>query len=327
MAKQSFPVPRNLGPIVVRVLISIGVGIVCHRGAQAEPQFHCPAGQMYRVSKKICVPKESRPRSSPSGQISEDLPHPSPRRLPVVGPANINISPPISSLDGTSEVSRAPKVEKAETPRVAEPELFTSPASEFVSKPDAVVQARLPRKSETSWLEDSVALYREALKEQIRDRAPLEWAAMQNNLANALFALGEGESGTSRLEEAVALYREALKQHTREHAPLEWATIQNNLSRALAALAERESGTARLAEAVAVKREVRGWAIRTGNQGVALMQLAEHSGNSDMARTALRQIDMAFIAIRDGDHGPLFAGYFKEQLPRARALVERLGER
>jgi len=38
---------------------------------------------------------------------------------------------------------------------------------------------------------------------------PLDWAAAQNNLGNALQTLGERESGTARLEEAVAAYRAA----------------------------------------------------------------------------------------------------------------------
>src|SRR5215210_3397463 len=39
-----------------------------------------------------------------------------------------------------------------------------------------------------------------------RDRVPLDWAATQNNLASALLALGERESGAARLEEAVVAY-------------------------------------------------------------------------------------------------------------------------
>ena len=45
---------------------------------------------------------------------------------------------------------------------------------------------------------------------------PLDWAATQSNLGNALYRLGERESGTARLEEAVAAYRAALEEMTRE---------------------------------------------------------------------------------------------------------------
>ena len=79
----------------------------------------------------------------------------------------------------------------------------------------------------------------------------------QNNLGNALQALGGRESGTRRLEEAVTAYRDALKERTRERVPLDWATTQNNLGTALSALGGRESGTGRLEEAVTAYRDAR----------------------------------------------------------------------
>ena len=48
-----------------------------------------------------------------------------------------------------------------------------------------------------------MAAYRAALEERTRERVPLDWATTQNNLGNALRALGERENGTARLEEAV----------------------------------------------------------------------------------------------------------------------------
>ena len=68
------------------------------------------------------------------------------------------------------------------------------------------------RESGTATLEEAVAAFREALKENTRERVPLDWAATQKNLGNALTTLGERESGTARLQEAVAAYREALKE-------------------------------------------------------------------------------------------------------------------
>ena len=53
-------------------------------------------------------------------------------------------------------------------------------------------------------MEDTVAVYREALKEVTRERVPLEWAMTQMNLGAVLTRLGERESGTGKLEEAVA---------------------------------------------------------------------------------------------------------------------------
>ena len=54
--------------------------------------------------------------------------------------------------------------------------------------------------------------YRAALEETTRDRNPLQWAMMQNNLGNALRTLGERESGTARLKEAVAADLAALER-------------------------------------------------------------------------------------------------------------------
>jgi tetratricopeptide (TPR) repeat protein len=89
------------------------------------------------------------------------------------------------------------------------------------------------------------------LKEYTRERVPLDWAATQNNLGNALQSLGEREAGTARLEEAVGAHRAALEEYTRERVPLDWAMTQNNLGNALRSLGAREAGTARLEEAVA----------------------------------------------------------------------------
>ena len=110
-----------------------------------------------------------------------------------------------------------------------------------------------------------------------------------NNLGNALRLLGERESGTARLEEAVAAYREALQERTRERVPLDWA-------------------------------------MTTGNQGVALMLLAERRDDAKMAKLAVQQIEAAFTTSRDGGDAPL-AATFEAQLPKARALAQKLAKR
>ena len=68
--------------------------------------------------------------------------------------------------------------------------------------------------------------------------------------------LGERESGTARLEEAVAAYRAALEELTRERVPLQWAAS-------------------------------------LGNQGVALMLIADRTNDVVVAETAVRQIETA----------------------------------
>ena len=75
-------------------------------------------------------------------------------------------------------------------------------------------------------------------------------ADLRVTLGNALFALGERETGTERLEQAVDAYRAALQVYTRERTPLDWATIQIDFGNALTRLGEREGRTERLEQAV-----------------------------------------------------------------------------
>jgi hypothetical protein len=65
------------------------------------------------------------------------------------------------------------------------------------------------------------------------------------------------------------------------------------------------------------------WARSFGNEGIALMLLAERRGNAGMAETALSQINTAFETMRDGGNAPS-AAYYEARLPRARAIVARL---
>jgi len=85
---------------------------------------------------------------------------------------------------------------------------------------------------------------------------------------------------------AVSADREALKEWSRERVPLDWA-------------------------------------MSVGNQGIALMHLAERRGDAAMAEAALSQINAAFEMMRNGGNSPS-ATYYEQQLPNARALVARL---
>ncbi len=75
-------------------------------------------------------------------------------------------------------------------------------------------------------------------------------------------------------------------------------------------LGERESGTARLEEAVAAyraaleERRASGfrsdWAASFGNQGVALMLIADRTNDAALAETAVQQIETAYETERSG---------------------------
>jgi tetratricopeptide (TPR) repeat protein len=162
----------------------------------------------------------------------------------------------------------------------------------------------------------------------------------QNNLGNALRALGEREDGTQRLQEAVAAYRAALEVYTRERVPLQWAMTQNNLGTALGALGEREDGASdagrgRLQEAVAAFRaalEVRtrervplDWAMTQNNLGNALRALGERDdGTSDAGRGRLEEAVAAYRAALEVFR-PAGASFYvagtERNLARAEALL------
>ena len=77
---------------------------------------------------------------------------------------------------------------------------------------------------------------RNALRVFTREERPNEWATVQNNLGNALWAQGirmEGGKAAELLAEAVATYRSALEVRTREKHPQYWSTTQDNLGNAL----------------------------------------------------------------------------------------------
>jgi len=169
-------------------------------------------------------------------------------------------------------------------------------------------------KGDNDALRRSIASYQEAQRLAPRERVPRDWALTQNNLGNALWLLGERESGTGRLEEAVAAYRTVLEERTRERAPLDWAATQHNLGAALAELGERESGTAKLEEAIAAYRAVLeertreraplDWAATQNNLGTALWKLGEReSGTARLEEAVLAY--RAALEESTRDHVPL----------------------
>jgi tetratricopeptide (TPR) repeat protein len=159
----------------------------------------------------------------------------------------------------------------------------------FLTAEAGALQRQGDERGDNASLTTAITVYHAALGEWTRDRVPLDWAAAQNNLGTALAVLGDRESGTAQLEEAVAAYRAALQEWTRERVPFRWA----------------ES---------------------TGNQGVALMVLAERRIDPTMAKSAVQQIEVACMTLRDGGNASA-AAYYQRQLPKARALFDRLTSR
>ena len=98
-------------------------------------------------------------------------------------------------------------------------------------------------------LRKTAAALRDALKKITRERAPLDWASIQNHLGLTLALLSEHKPGPE-LTEAATAYREALKEFSQEDDPMLWAQTKLNLGVALVSLSDQESGTELLYEAL-----------------------------------------------------------------------------
>ncbi len=181
---------------------------------------------------------------------------------------------------------------------------------------------------------DSTALeaFREALNRYTQVRVPLDWAATQMNLGNALATLGERERGTQRLEEAVAAYHAALEEYTRERVPLDWAATQMNLGNALLTLGERERGTQRLEEAVAAYRAALEeytrarvplqWAATQNNLGNALFRLGERERGTQRLEEAVAAFRAALEEFTE-KAAPYWHNIAQENLGQANALLAK----
>ena len=146
-------------------------------------------------------------------------------------------------------------------------------------------------------LEDSVASGRRLLALWNKESDPEPWAKTQNNLGNALQALGEQTGGVEQMNEAVATFRAVLEVYTREQFSADWAATQNNLGNALQALGEQTGGVEQMNAAVAAFRaalEVRtreqfpvDWAMTQNNLGNALQALGKQAGNTEQMNEAV----------------------------------------
>jgi tetratricopeptide (TPR) repeat protein len=190
------------------------------------------------------------------------------------------------------------------------------------------------QKGDNAALREAVAAYRAALEERTRERVPLDWAMTQNNLGNALSALGERESGTARLEQAITGFRAALEEWTRDRVPLQWAATQNNLGSALYVLGAREGGTAKLEEAVVAFRaalEERSrerlplaWAQTQNNLGTALLMLGERARDLASLRDALTAVRNAYeLLVKEAGY-PQYEAYFAERLDRIQSAMNAM---
>ncbi|MBF0435742.1 MAG: hypothetical protein HQL77_10260 [Magnetococcales bacterium] len=91
-------------------------------------------------------------------------------------------------------------------------------------------------------LKKAIQVRTKLLEMQPRERFPLEWAGTQNNLGNALRALGERESGTEKLEAAVMAFEKALDVAKASGAGYYIEIFQKNIDKCNNLLKKRKQG-------------------------------------------------------------------------------------
>jgi tetratricopeptide (TPR) repeat protein len=180
--------------------------------------------------------------------------------------------------------------------------------------------------------EEAAASYRAALKALPADKAPLSWARVQSNFADALARAGEYDRGSERLEDAIEAYRLALDRLPREEFPLEWGAIQHNLGRVLFLLGERTNSAIRLEEAVTAykaaleertsERASVDWAITQVNIGDALLSLAVREGGTTRLAEAIAIYGNALIVL-DTEQIQDSAAQVRQSLTEAECLLAR----
>jgi tetratricopeptide (TPR) repeat protein len=149
-------------------------------------------------------------------------------------------------------------------------------------------------------LRQAAKLRRELLKETPREQP--RWAMLQNDIGNALLALGELESRTGTLKEAAAAFRAALGVCSSDWPPADRAMLQIKLGIAMMRIGEHEKRGRSLGEAVVsfqaalahYTREVAPlqWAMVQNCLGLAFLRLGQRE--TDNAR--LEQAVSAFGA-------------------------------
>jgi len=82
---------------------------------------------------------------------------------------------------------------------------------------------------DSSNIHRALNFYYQALKTFKPETYPLEYATLQNNIANIYATLQTGDKAEN-IEQAIAHYQEALRIRTSESYPLDWAATQNNLA-------------------------------------------------------------------------------------------------
>jgi uncharacterized caspase-like protein len=145
--------------------------------------------------------------------------------------------------------------------------------------------------------------FRQALEEITRQRSPLKWAGIKDNLGLALSTAAERTGDTAMLDEAIAAYADALAERTRERVPLDWASTTNNLANAWYRYGEIAHDTAHIRKAIPLyeailavrtrERDAGGWASTHNNLANALFSRGAKGGGPDILRQSAEHYRLA----------------------------------
>ncbi len=146
-------------------------------------------------------------------------------------------------------------------------------------------------------LRRAIRLRQEMLNRTSRRDLPMQWVALQNEMGNALLALGERETRPRALKQAAKTFKTALDAWPPDQAPLDRVMLHTKLGVALMRLAEREGSRRRLEKAsqefqaalVQYPRQQMplGWASLQHYLGLALLRLAQHESGTLRVRDAI----------------------------------------
>ncbi|MDO8359753.1 MAG: tetratricopeptide repeat protein, partial [Devosia sp.] len=131
----------------------------------------------------------------------------------------------------------------------------------------------------------SLAAYQDALVLAPKDRAPLDWARIQDRIGQTMQTLGERIEDTTTLEKSIGYYEAALTVRTEANDPTEWAKSQNNLGNALFTLGARTGDLDLLAKSIppfdaalrilTPEAEPLRWTTVANNRAASLVQIAQ----------------------------------------------------
>jgi tetratricopeptide (TPR) repeat protein len=189
-------------------------------------------------------------------------------------------------------------------------------------------------------LKEALAAYNDALKPCTPSALTMkrDCSEIQDRVGDMLMALGRREASEAWVEQAIIAYDEALIGESN-------ADIKVKLGDAILALDSRSIRPEQLEKAIAAYGEALtswtspwaspvGKARIIGNQGIALMRLADRRNDRAMSETALSQIIAAYSTMRERDGRPgvnpiareTEAKAYEAHLSEARNLVARLSQ-